>query len=450
MRILADALVAGQTGLVARLEALVDRFNLSSRTEFNVKDDEYGAIGDGVADDSAAFIEAYTDAVAVGGGTVVVPKGTYRIGANLNWNSTLVSVVGAGSGVVTLEMVGTNKITVQPLPFVVSHGPTFVGFTVKGNATAGAKGIYCIDMVCTTWRDVAVRDFAGVGAVGVHLHNQTYWTERNHFGFTLANNKISLLATTAGGSVISYEYNWWGPLMINVAAGQVGIVSRDNAYIRGGVIELIANVTDDGVLMQIEGTSAWDIGGNIMAEQTGGTGGRGILQASAAFGHFQGTLNLASLTNGALPADTLPVPVRRSYGGSFYKESSSGLVYTPISGALRAIPGSRPPVIAMLAQAGESPPAAVIDATSDQNRGRFTVGTGTGPGTGQFLQVAWPDAHTVVPVVTLQPEGFPAVSAALNPSVFNVTVFGFWVAVAVAPAASQSNTTYAFSYTAMG
>lgn len=45
----------------------------------------YGAVGDGIADDTEAFLGALTDARAVpeGGATLLVPPGTYALGKSL-------------------------------------------------------------------------------------------------------------------------------------------------------------------------------------------------------------------------------------------------------------------------------------------------------------------------------------------------------------------------------
>jgi hypothetical protein len=51
-------------------------------TEFNVR--EFGAVGDGVADDTTAFRSALTRARMDGGGVVVVPRGTYKLTGQLS------------------------------------------------------------------------------------------------------------------------------------------------------------------------------------------------------------------------------------------------------------------------------------------------------------------------------------------------------------------------------
>ncbi|NGP44763.1 hypothetical protein G4V62_07255 [Bacillaceae bacterium SIJ1] len=54
---------------------------------YNVKD--YGALGDGVTDDTASFQSALNQAAAAGGGTVYVPAGRYKIDAHLTVGSNV-------------------------------------------------------------------------------------------------------------------------------------------------------------------------------------------------------------------------------------------------------------------------------------------------------------------------------------------------------------------------
>jgi parallel beta-helix repeat protein len=68
---------------------------------FNVKG--YGAVGDGMADDTAA-IQAAIDAVPAGGGVVAFPPGTYRTGNVTITDKTGLTVNGFGA---TIQLTGT-------------------------------------------------------------------------------------------------------------------------------------------------------------------------------------------------------------------------------------------------------------------------------------------------------------------------------------------------------
>lgn len=85
-----------QNGARVSLSTLASQVALNY---FNVK--AYGAIGDGTTDDTTAINSAKTAAVAVGGGIIYFPPGTYRYTANLTIQSGI-SLLGAGIGVSTL------------------------------------------------------------------------------------------------------------------------------------------------------------------------------------------------------------------------------------------------------------------------------------------------------------------------------------------------------------
>ena len=103
---------AGGSALVGFLQTGVGAVALTGQAKLrdfvSVKD--FGAIGDGVADDTVA-IQAALDALQVrGGGTVYLPAGVYKITATLNLPA-LVSIEGAGQ-FTTLRVYGCNGINI--------------------------------------------------------------------------------------------------------------------------------------------------------------------------------------------------------------------------------------------------------------------------------------------------------------------------------------------------
>ena len=83
---------------------------------FNVRD--YGAVGDGVTDDTAAIQTAINAAGAVGGGIVYFPLGTYLISSALVINVSNIQVEGSGSS----AAIKTNSTTADV--FTVGDGIT--------------------------------------------------------------------------------------------------------------------------------------------------------------------------------------------------------------------------------------------------------------------------------------------------------------------------------------
>jgi hypothetical protein len=98
--------------------------------------------------------------------------------------------------------------------------------------------------------------------------------------------------------------------------------------------------------------------------------------------------------------------------------------------------------------AGTTPPAPVVSATSKDNRGNVTGGTGTSPAAGSLINVVFNQAFAAAPTVDLTPAN-PA-TALLFPYLVSSSTTGFTIGLASAPAASQANTVYSFNWTALG
>ena len=103
---------------------------------------------------------------------------------------------------------------------------------------------------------------------------------------------------------------------------------------------------------------------------------------------------------------------------------------------------------AMQAGAGTSPPAAVVTNTNDTN-GTVTFGTGTTPAAGDQIRLTFAASFGSAPkgvcITALN-----AATQALGLYVSAVTATTVTIAAANAPAASQANTVYSFSFIVLG
>jgi hypothetical protein len=108
---------------------------------FNVKD--YGAVGDGVADDTTAFTEARTAAGSTG--TVYIPEGRYRLTQTVFSGSAPVHVKGAGpentvliqDGDFTVISISGTQGAIKILAADAAAGATTITFTSGTNVAAG-------------------------------------------------------------------------------------------------------------------------------------------------------------------------------------------------------------------------------------------------------------------------------------------------------------------------
>jgi hypothetical protein len=127
----------------ARLTVMETGIATASLGWFNVKDPAYGAVGDGVADDTTALQAAITAAQTAGGGVVYIPEGVYKITAALTVTAPNVHLIGAGWDQATLTSGSIIKAgaAITHIVSVSSAGTHFaaeaVSFDQAGQATNG-------------------------------------------------------------------------------------------------------------------------------------------------------------------------------------------------------------------------------------------------------------------------------------------------------------------------
>jgi hypothetical protein len=92
----------------------VERNMKDAVAEIQVSVKNYGAVGNGVADDTAAIQAAVARAVTIGGAVVYFPPGTYLTSAAITIASTGVDILGAGSQASLIKCSGGRR-TESPL-----------------------------------------------------------------------------------------------------------------------------------------------------------------------------------------------------------------------------------------------------------------------------------------------------------------------------------------------
>jgi hypothetical protein len=128
---------------------------------------DFGAVGDGVADDTVALQNAMNQV----GKTVFLPKGTYKTTATLTprcsqiiGESALDSIIKPSSAVTKVMSIHYGGVNA---PY-----PTYLqGFKVDGASTTNATGLYFgdVDSCAVTVDTIYVQNFTGTSGVGIRV-----------------------------------------------------------------------------------------------------------------------------------------------------------------------------------------------------------------------------------------------------------------------------------------
>lgn len=148
-------------------------------TVINVK--EYGAIGNGTSDDTAA-IQSAINALAGIGGTVYFPSGFYPY-TSLSIPHHYVKLLGVGIGATTLaQTINGNGITIGVSDSVVS-GNSISSMSIGGNGlSSGGAAVYILNTGNTIIRDVYILN----SQIGIRIESTT-----GHWNTTIKNFTIS-------------------------------------------------------------------------------------------------------------------------------------------------------------------------------------------------------------------------------------------------------------------
>ena len=111
---------------------------LNGKLFYNVKDDAYGATGNGSTDDTAAIQAAINAASAAGGGTVIFPAGTYKITVELSVSAGVSLWGAAPAGAI----ISTSSATAHILNLATGAHREISGLTLKASVSNSGSAVF--------------------------------------------------------------------------------------------------------------------------------------------------------------------------------------------------------------------------------------------------------------------------------------------------------------------
>lgn len=185
---------------------------------------DYGAVGNGTADDTSAIGSAITAASNAGGGLVYFPGGkNYKVTTGNITVPVKVSLVGDGPGATIVTHTANNVLFSASLGGAYDTQQFIKGMNIIGNSGGSAVGIRIGDTWGFILDNVTVEDYTG--GTAVQLYNNTHWTEgTNISAVRLKNNKVGLAFTRSNSNAWnSYGYTKIKDVGINVPANGTGV-----------------------------------------------------------------------------------------------------------------------------------------------------------------------------------------------------------------------------------
>jgi Pectate lyase superfamily protein len=223
---------------------------------FNVKAAPYNAVGNGVADDTAAIAAANTAAHSIGG-TVYFPPGVYKTSSTISVTSPKVNWQGQNSASVYIQPTNSGDcLRWQMSPFVADmQCGSIAGLTFDGtHAGAATVAIHYGDAMNGFLDDLHIVNFTGGTAIGIWMDNVTNYTEGIHWGQILVtNNTFGVVFNRTGSASTSFGYHRMEHLRLDCNSGQIGVVLQNGALFYNGVMKISGNFANGSTLMQING-----------------------------------------------------------------------------------------------------------------------------------------------------------------------------------------------------
>lgn len=205
----------------------------SDATERNVKDviteiqvsvKNYGAVGDGVTDDTAAIQATITKVAALGGGIVYFPPGTYLVSNALSITARNVNLVGAGqatiiksnhvtANVLTFTPSGTAVIQNRVVGMKITHAASSSGSAISGQSI-WVDGVYVSELAFrygitasggSRWfvsNSVIGGNSGDASSVAINVTAATGFVMSSSYALYAGNSQSAVQFATAGNAIV--------------------------------------------------------------------------------------------------------------------------------------------------------------------------------------------------------------------------------------------------------
>jgi hypothetical protein len=236
--------------------------------EFYVNVKKFGAVGNGVVDDTASIEAAVAVWKTAPYGILYYPPGHYKVSKQKIIPITVPgqSIQGGGqsaSFIEPTEAVTGPVIEWSCMPASDQPAGHISDITIYGaNAGENAVGLRIGDVVGHSLTNVVVRKFNKTGGIGIDLKNINFWTEEfNWQNVTTDDNKTHVQFSREAAATTSFGYATIDGLRLNVFAGQVGIRFKGDVKAYNGSFGITGNL--HGVCVGIEMLETSQISGHL-------------------------------------------------------------------------------------------------------------------------------------------------------------------------------------------
>jgi Pectate lyase superfamily protein len=242
-----------QTGNIHQWTGTATGWKVLNESVINVKD--YGAVGDGVVDDTAAIQSCINLSTAFGSNQeVFLPKGNYKVAGNIIVPRGT-KIHGAGKDLTTIthssDNICFNNLTDADQSYSSTEFSDFLLYHTYTNSPNAIGILTGNHSFAIKFENLNIQGFNG--GVGIELRNTNTWTESSIWqNVVMVENKIGVKMTKTTGTD-SFGYTNMKEVLFVIAAEQIGMLVGINCYLYHSHISLRGSQAAGSTLLKVFG-----------------------------------------------------------------------------------------------------------------------------------------------------------------------------------------------------